>query len=75
MSGRQKLTHERGERILFVDDEPALVRISVKTVEGFGYRVTAHTDAQQALEAFRDRPNAFDLTVTDQTMHHAVAHR
>ncbi len=56
------------ERILFVDDEPSLVRIWKATLEQFGYRVTTCGDGRGALEVFRASPDAFDLVVTDQTM-------
>jgi PAS domain S-box-containing protein len=56
------------EHILFVDDEPALVRIWTTTLHGLGYRVTGRTEALEALETFRDAPDTFDLVVTDQTM-------
>jgi len=58
------------ERILLVDDEPALVRVWAAMLEQLGYRVTASTSSRQALETFRDNPRAFDLVVTDQTMPH-----
>ncbi|MFH1134634.1 MAG: PAS domain S-box protein, partial [Pseudomonadota bacterium] len=59
----------RGEdRILFVDDEPALVELSVKSLERLGYKVTARTDSLEALELFMSQPYDFDLVMTDQTM-------
>ena len=56
------------ERILFVDDEKALVDIGVQLLEHLGYRVTARTSSIEALEAFRHQPEKFDLVITDQTM-------
>jgi signal transduction histidine kinase len=56
------------ERILFVDDEKALVDIGVQLLEQLGYRVTARTSSIEALEAFRHQPEKFDLVITDQTM-------
>ncbi len=57
-----------GEHILLVDDEPSLVRLWMVTLRGLGYRVTAFTNGRDALEAFRDAPDGFDLVITDQTM-------
>ena len=57
-----------GEHILLVDDEPPLVRLWMVTLRGLGYRVTAYSNGRDALEAFRDTPDAFDLVITDQTM-------
>ena len=56
------------ERILFVDDEKALVDIGVQLLEHLGYRVVARTSSIEALEAFRNQPEKFDLVVSDQTM-------
>ena len=55
-------------RILFVDDEAALVDLAVKTLEPYGYRVTGMSDSARALDAFTSDPDGFDLIVTDQTM-------
>jgi signal transduction histidine kinase/ActR/RegA family two-component response regulator len=56
------------ERILFVDDEKALVEIGVQLLEHLGYRVVARTSSIEALEVFRNQAEKFDLVVTDQTM-------
>ena len=58
----------RGERLLLVDDEAAIIRLWTAALTDLGYRVTAHTDSRAALEAFRETPEAFDLVITDQTM-------
>ena len=57
-----------GERILFVDDEEALVYLVPRLLEKLGYRVTAHGSAELALEEFRARSAGFDLVVTDLSM-------
>jgi PAS domain S-box-containing protein len=57
-----------GERILFVDDEEALVLLGKSTLEHLGYRVLTMTDSVKALAVFRSRPHEFDLVITDQTM-------
>jgi PAS domain S-box-containing protein len=58
----------RGEHLLLVDDEAAIVRLWTVSLTDLGYRVTSHTNSLAALEAFRNTPDAFDLVVTDQTM-------
>jgi PAS domain S-box-containing protein len=55
-------------RILFVDDEDMQARTVPPMLESLGYTVTAKTDASEALSLFRERPNDFDLVMTDQTM-------
>jgi PAS domain S-box-containing protein len=56
------------ERILFVDDEPALTNIGKQILESLGYEVTARTSSIEALELFKAKPNGFDLVITDMTM-------
>lgn len=56
------------ERILFVDDEQALVDIGKRMLEHLGYKVTTRTSSLEALELFRARPDRFDLVITDMTM-------
>jgi len=56
------------ETIMVVDDEEDITRLECKILEGLGYRVTVFADSEQALQAFRDQPNGFDLVITDMTM-------
>ena len=56
------------ERILFVDDEKALVDVGKQMLERLGYQVFTRTSSIEALEAFRADPHKFDLIVTDMTM-------
>jgi CheY-like chemotaxis protein/anti-sigma regulatory factor (Ser/Thr protein kinase) len=58
------------ERILFVDDEEALVITTRRMLERLGYRVTVSISSRDALERFTRHPNTFDLVITDQTMPH-----
>ncbi len=55
-------------RILFVDDEPAVVRMGEKLLGRLGYEVICETSSPEALRRFRSDPDQFDLVVTDQTM-------
>jgi PAS domain S-box-containing protein len=58
----------RGEHVLCVDDEPAIVELLRAQLEMLGYTVTAHTSPLAALADFLARPGAFDAVVTDLTM-------
>ncbi len=58
------------ERILVVDDEPSVVLLERRILEGLGYRVTVAASSLEALTVFRDDPAAFDLLLTDMTMPH-----
>jgi signal transduction histidine kinase/CheY-like chemotaxis protein len=57
-----------GERILLVDDEETLVRMSGEILESLGYRVTSFTRSMDALNAFQAGPGNYDLVITDMTM-------
>jgi CheY-like chemotaxis protein len=56
------------ERVLFIDDEPAIVNLGRKCLERFGYDVTTRQGSLEALEVFRNDPAGFDVVVTDMTM-------
>ena len=58
----------RGERVLFVDDEPQITNITRRTLERLGYRVLALGSATDALRTFRADPSAFDVVISDLTM-------
>lgn len=57
-----------GERILFVDDEPILVKAAKESLRYLGYRVVSRTGAQEALDLFQKNPEQFDLVITDIIM-------
>lgn len=56
------------ERILFVDDEPALAKMAERILKSQGYSVVSRTSSRDALEDFRKEPYGFDLVITDMTM-------
>ena len=56
------------EKILFVDDELALLQMSQKMLEKLGYEVVSCSNGLDALEVFRLEPDTFHLVITDQTM-------
>ncbi len=56
------------ERILFVDDEPVLMKLGKQRLEMLGYTVQGATDPLTALEIFKADPGAFDLLITDMAM-------
>lgn len=56
------------ERILFVDDEDALVHLGKAILERLGYHVVVCTSSLEALDTFRGTPQDFDLVITDRTM-------
>jgi PAS domain S-box-containing protein len=60
------------ERILLVDDEPALVDMWQAFLVKLGYTVRAFTDSRAALDHFKSHAQDFDLVITDQTMPHVT---
>ncbi len=55
-------------RLLFVDDQDALVETGQKLLENMGYEVLAENCPEKALEAFQKAPDSFDLVITDLAM-------
>lgn len=58
------------ESILFVDDEPSIVKLTRVRLSFLGYGVTCATDSLKALEMVKADPAAFDLVITDMAMPH-----
>jgi len=58
------------ESILLVDDEEWVSTVTGKTLDTLGYRITAQTIPEKALELFRSAPDRFDMVITDKTMPH-----
>ena len=56
------------ERILFVDDEPALIEIGQEILATLGYRVETFTSSLEAMARFKEAPQDYDLIISDLTM-------
>lgn len=56
------------EEILLVDDEQAIVKSALRTLKSLGYRATGCSTPAEALKIFAERPESFDLVITDLTM-------
>jgi len=57
-----------GERIMVVDDDPSMAEMLTSGLERLGYKVAGFTDSRQALRAFAERPDEWDVVVSDQIM-------
>jgi PAS domain S-box-containing protein len=55
-------------RILYIDDESALVELMTRTLKKLGYAVTAYADPLRAMAALEAEPQAFDVVVSDLSM-------
>jgi PAS domain S-box-containing protein len=56
------------ERLLVVDDEKPLVDLAKRMLESLGYQVTGIVGSAEALTVFMERPDDFDLLITDLSM-------
>ncbi len=56
------------ERVMLVEDEPALAELGREMLESLGYEVVVRTSPIEAIRAFELMPQQFDLLITDQTM-------
>lgn len=57
-----------GQRVLYVDDEEALVYLAERLLGKLGYRISGFTEPAEALAAFRAAPDDFDVMVVDYNM-------
>ncbi|HSR87434.1 MAG TPA: response regulator [Pontiella sp.] len=55
-------------RILFVDDDQAVLSMGREILESYGYHVVTATNGRAALDAFKQDPAGFDALVTDYSM-------
>ncbi|NWH03513.1 PAS domain-containing hybrid sensor histidine kinase/response regulator [Desulfobacter latus] len=58
----------RGERILYVDDEPSIAKLGKRHLAALGYNAFSTTDPVEALEMIKSEPNRFDLIISDMAM-------
>ena len=64
----RELPRGRGETVMIVDDEPALVALAEEMLAGFGYEPVGFESSAAALQAFRAQSERFDLVLTDEAM-------
>lgn len=56
------------ERILFVDDDEAVLRFAESALPRLGFEVALCTSGEEGLNTFLDKSRKFDLVITDQVM-------
>jgi PAS domain S-box-containing protein len=61
-------TQGNGQRVMYVDDDEALVFLVKRVLTRKGYQVSTFTDPRQALSALQADPQCCDLMVTDYNM-------
>ena len=57
-----------GQQILLIDDETPVLNVMRRQLERAGYRVSAFTDASEAIACLANRKDDFSAIVTDYTM-------
>jgi PAS domain S-box-containing protein len=57
-----------GERVLVVDDEDSVARLTTAALETLGYRSACFTTPDEILREFERSPESCRLLITDQTM-------
>jgi PAS domain S-box-containing protein len=57
-----------GEMILLVDDEPSILKITKRALEGYGYRVLTAENGNQAITLYRQHAGEIAVVVTDMMM-------
>jgi PAS domain S-box-containing protein len=62
------LVRGKGERVLVVDDEEALVAVTSEVLRHIGYDPVACSDATAALAAFEAAPGGIDVVIADEVM-------
>ena len=57
-----------GERLLYVDDEEALLRLGEEVLAELGYEPVGFSSSEAAWEALQAAPERFDAVISDHTM-------
>lgn len=57
-----------GQRLLVVDDEPALLALAQELLTGLGYEPVCFDDGNDALQAATEAPERFAAVITDERM-------
>ena len=65
---RKALPRGQGQRVMVVDDEEGLLELTMHALLEWGYRPTGFGSAQAAIDAFRAKPDEFDVLLTDLRM-------
>jgi CheY-like chemotaxis protein len=63
-----ELPRGRGQAVMIVDDETALVALAEEMLAELAYEPVGFSSSLTALEAFRNAPQRFDIVLTDETM-------
>jgi two-component system cell cycle sensor histidine kinase/response regulator CckA len=62
------LPRGKGQVILIIDDEAAILEVTKKTLEAFGYRVLTASDGAEGVGVFAENKDEIALVLTDMMM-------
>jgi PAS domain S-box-containing protein len=65
---QSSLPRGKGELILVVDDETAILSLARRTLETFGYRVVTAPNGAEAVKIYSQQPHDIALVLTDMMM-------
>ena len=65
---RRRLRTGRGETVLIVEDEPAILRMTCRVLENSGYKVVTATTPAEAIDLVEREGGAIRLVITDVVM-------
>ena len=65
---RKALPRGQGHRVMVVDDEEGLLELTTQALLEWGYQPTGFGSARAAIDAFRAKPDEFDVLLTDLRM-------
>lgn len=65
---QQLLPRGKGELILIIDDESAILEVTKQTLESFGYKVLTASDGAEGVAIFADKKDKIKLVLTDMMM-------
>ena len=66
--GQAPVPRGRGERVMVVDDEAALVALTSEVLKRLGYEPLPYSDGKAALAGFEAAPQRFDAVIADEVM-------
>lgn len=65
---KPELPRGKGELVLLVDDEPAILKVTAKILEKHGYRTVAANGGADALKIYEDNPSGISAVISDLSM-------
>ncbi len=64
----EKAIQGSGQHVVYIDDDEAMVLLTVRVLEKRGFRASGYLSAARALEAIQKNPDDVDLVVSDYNM-------